>query len=164
MNLQVWSINTTAPRLPRVPQKKSPLCVCVLGLQVASCRAATESILTHCRTVSAAGCFAADREALPRVIKSAHKNRRLPSSLTRGYCWHPLELSRAEHITNDSSHAKLQLFDPLPCRRRCRSINTRTHRLLNYGYVHIFLPSGSTFYLISQIRCLEPQQLWEASC
>lgn len=150
------------PHFPRVLQKKTPLCVCV-GLP-ASCRAATESIPTDCRTASAAGCSAADREALLRVIKSAHKTVGCPLPSLEDIA-DTRYLSRAKHITNDSSHPKLQLFDPLPCRRRCSSINTRTHRLLNsdYVYIHIFLRLGSIFYLISQIRCLESQQLWEAS-
>ena len=91
-------------------------------------RATIESILAYCITAWYAGCSAADRRALQRVINTAQKitGCSLPSLediASSGY------LSRAGNIIKDSFHPSNHLFDLLPSGRRYRSHKSRTNRL-----------------------------------
>ena len=93
-------------------------------------RAAVESILAYCISVWYAGCTAADKRALRRVINTAQKitGCSLPSlEDIASSRYH----SRAVNITKDTSHPGHHLFDLLPSGRRFRSLRTRTNRLRN---------------------------------
>ena len=76
-------------------------------------RAAIESVLTF-------------SIRLNRVVKTASRiiGRDLPSFES---LYQQRLLGRANLISHDSSHLAHDLFDPLPCSRRFRSIKTRTN-------------------------------------
>jgi len=96
-------------------------------------RCSIESVLAYCIPVWYAGCSAADRRALQRVINTAQKNIgcSLPSleDLFSSRCF-----SRAAKILKDPFHPGHHLFDLLPSGRRFRSIKSRTNRLTNSFY------------------------------
>ena len=129
-----WSTNTTATvkkaqqrlhflRLLRKNKLRQKLLVSFY-------RSAIESILAYGITVWYAGCSAADRRALQRVINAAQKivGCPLPSleDISSSRC-----LNRARNIIKDSSHPAHHLFNLLPSGRRYRSIRARTTRLTN---------------------------------
>ncbi|XP_071353023.1 uncharacterized protein [Trachinotus anak] len=91
-------------------------------------RATIESILAYCITAWYAGCSAADRRALQRVVCTAQKitGCSLPSLEDIANSRY---LSRAGNIIKDPSHPCNHLFDLLPSGRRYRSHKTRTNRL-----------------------------------
>ena len=91
-------------------------------------RATIESILAYCITAWYAGCSAADRRALQRVINTAQKitGCSLPSLEDIASSRY---LSRAGNIIKDSFHPSNYLFDLLPSGRRYRSHKSRTNRL-----------------------------------
>ena len=129
-----WTANTTAA-VKKAQQRLHFLRVLRRNnleekLLVLFYRATIESILVYCITAWYAGCSAADRRALQRVINTAQKitGCSLPSlEDIASSRYH----SRAVSIIKDTSHPSNHLFDLLPSGRRYRSHKTRTNRLRN---------------------------------
>uniref|UniRef100_A0A3P9MQB6 Reverse transcriptase domain-containing protein n=1 Tax=Oryzias latipes TaxID=8090 RepID=A0A3P9MQB6_ORYLA len=93
-------------------------------------RATIESILTYCITAWYAGCSAADRKALQRVINTAQKITGSPLPSLEDIA-SSRYTSRARQIIKDSHHPNHHLFQLLPSGRRYRSHKARTNRLKN---------------------------------
>lgn len=74
---------------------------------------AIESILTYGLTAWYAGCSAADRKALHRVIRTTEKNHRLFPSFTGGNCRHPVCL-QSQKCHKNSSHSGHHHFELIP--------------------------------------------------
>ncbi len=115
--------------------KKNNLCEKLLVL---FCRSTVESVLVYCVTGWYAGCSAADKKAIQRVINTAQKIDSCPLP--------PLEeiansrvLSKATKISQDCSDPGHSLFELWPSGRRYRCLKTRTSRLRNS-----FLPKAVT--------------------
>lgn len=129
-----WTANTTAV-VKRAQQRLHFLRVLRRNnleerLLVTFYRATIESIMAYCVTAWYAGCSAADRRALQRVINTAQRitGCSLPSLEDIASSRY---LSRAGNIIKDSSHPGNHMFDLLPSGRRYRSHRTRTTRLRN---------------------------------
>ncbi|KAK5892697.1 hypothetical protein CesoFtcFv8_013051 [Champsocephalus esox] len=129
-----WSTNTTAV-IKKAQQRLYFLRLLRKNhlnqkLLVTFYRSTVESVLTYCISAWYAGCSAADRKALQRVINTAQRiiGCPLPSleDITRSRC-----LRRTSSILKDSSHPARHLFDLLPSGRRYRSLKARTSRLTN---------------------------------
>uniref|UniRef100_A0A3P9ISK5 Reverse transcriptase domain-containing protein n=1 Tax=Oryzias latipes TaxID=8090 RepID=A0A3P9ISK5_ORYLA len=93
-------------------------------------RATIESILTYCITAWYAGCSAADRKALQRVINTAQKITGSPLPSLEDIA-SSRYTSRARQIIKGSHHPNHHLFQLLPSGRRYRSHKARTNRLKN---------------------------------
>uniref|UniRef100_A0A1A8UVY9 Alkylated DNA repair protein AlkB homologue 8 N-terminal domain-containing protein n=1 Tax=Nothobranchius furzeri TaxID=105023 RepID=A0A1A8UVY9_NOTFU len=126
-----WSANTTAVS-KKAQQRLHFLRVLKRNnleerLLVTFYRATIESILAYGITIWYAGCTAADRRVLSRVIHSAQRiiGCLLPSLEDLAY---PRYLSRASNIIKDKFHPGNHLFQLLPSGRRYRSQRTRTNR------------------------------------
>uniref|UniRef100_A0A1A8H0B6 Alkylated DNA repair protein AlkB homologue 8 N-terminal domain-containing protein n=1 Tax=Nothobranchius korthausae TaxID=1143690 RepID=A0A1A8H0B6_9TELE len=126
-----WSANTTAVS-KKAQQRLHFLRVLRRNnleerLLVTFYKATIESILAYGITIWYAGCTAADRKVLQRVIHSAQRiiGCSLPS-LEDLAC--PRYLSRAFNIIKDKFHPGNHLFQLLPSGRRYRSQRTRTNR------------------------------------
>ena len=127
-----WTVNTTAV-VKKAQQRLHFLRVLRRNnleekLLVLFYRATIESTLSYCITAWYAGCSAADKRALQRVINTAQKITGC-SLLTLEDIASSRYLSRATAILTDNSHPSNHLFDLLPSGRRFRSHKTRTNRL-----------------------------------
>lgn len=110
--------------------KKNNLC---RKLLVTFYRSAIQSTLTYCLTVWHAGCSAADKKALQRVVNTAQKITGCPLPSLQDIS-NTRYLSRAKQIVSDCSHPDHFLFDLLPSGRCFRSIKARTSRYINSFY------------------------------
>ena len=102
-------------------------------LLVSFYRATIESVLSYSISGWYAGCSAADKKALQRVIRMAEKTIGCPlpslEHISTSRC-----RNRANKIIKDSSHPGHRLFFLLPSGRRYRSFKSRTNRLKNSFY------------------------------
>lgn len=93
-------------------------------------RSSIESILVYCVTVWYAGCSAADKKRIQRVINTAQKIVGCPLPSLEEIATSRL-MSKATKIALDCSHPGHQLFELLPSGRRFRCPKTRTSRFKN---------------------------------
>ncbi|KAF7650741.1 hypothetical protein LDENG_00121410 [Lucifuga dentata] len=135
-----WSVNTLAA-VKKAQQRMHFLrllkrnCLNV-QLLVTFYRASIESILAYCITVCYAGCTAADKKALQRVINTAQKVIGCPLPSLEEVA-NTRYLSRGLAIIKDCSHSGHHLFDLLPSGWRYRSLKSQTNRLK-----HSFFPTA----------------------